>query len=427
MMATLSVTELTQERSYLLGIAYRMLGSASDAEDIVQEALIRASHAGDLRSPRAFLTTVVTRLCLDELGRARRRKQAYIGLSLPEPIPTDDFDGGDAEQRETVGLALLIVLEELSPLERAVFVLRDVFELEFREIAEALSRSEVACRKLLTRARDRIQAGRQCPPALSATQRVVANAFFSALASGDLQGLVTLLAHEATLSTDHGGKVSAARRVLRGSDLVARFLHGLYVKGQRNALVYTLTPALLNGAPALVLRGETGAVEGSFTLEIRELSGHARVVAVRVMRNPDKLVALDRAAVGHDARRPPSQQRSQARQSQRVTIIAIREWRCLQIAGQCREARIAQQAPKGRQTNKPFADHCVAIDPRAKRFLGVVEVKGFEMPQSHAAVELTDGPCVASRSCPVDAGRPHVLRVQAHAQPRVAAERQDGR
>jgi RNA polymerase sigma-70 factor (ECF subfamily) len=245
------------------------------------------------------LTTVVTRLCLDELGSARRRRETYVGPYLPEPIPTDDFAvaaADDAERNESVSLALLVVLDELSPLERAVFVLRDVFDLDFSEIASTLDRNEPACRKLLQRARERIAQAERTPPAPSATQRVVANAFFTALTSGDLQGLVALLAEQATLQTDHGGKASAARRMLHGSHDVARFLHGLFVKGQRElANGYTLTPSLLNGAPAMVLHGPSADVEAAFMLEIVELAGKAQIVAVRAMRNPDKLVALTRA------------------------------------------------------------------------------------------------------------------------------------
>lgn len=295
MTATLSDRELARERPYLMGIAYRMLGSTSDAEDVVQEALVRAAAASELRTPRAFLTTVVTRLCLDELGRARRRRESYVGPSMPEPVPTDDFDADELEQRESVTLALLLVLEELSPLERAVFVLRDVFDLEFAEIAQAIERSEPACRKLLSRARARVQHAELRRPAPSAEQRAVAHAFFSAVASGDLAALVSVLSDEVTLSTDHGGKASAARQTLHGPDHVGRFLCGLYAKGQRGFSGYSVTPLLLNGAAAVALRNADGHVEASFTLEISVTPAGARVTAVRAMRNPDKLRGLTRA------------------------------------------------------------------------------------------------------------------------------------
>lgn len=290
-MTGLPAETLAGERVYLLGIAYRMLGSASDAEDVVQEALVRGASAADVRSPRAFLTTVVTRLCLDELGSARRRREEYVGTYLPEPMPTDAIDG-DGEQRETVSLALLVVLDQLSPLERAVFVLRDVFDLEFSEIAEALGRSEPACRKLLSRARDHIASAPRTPPSPAAEQQAVANAFFTALATGDLNGLVQVLADEAVMHTDHGGKAQAARRVLVGANHVARFLHGLVVKGQRTPGSHYTDVCVLNGAPALVLTETGGPVVAAFTLQIARCAEGPRVEAVRAMRNPDKLRSL---------------------------------------------------------------------------------------------------------------------------------------
>ena len=291
-------SELQRERSYLLGIAYRMLGSASDAEDIVQEALLRAANGGELRSTRAFLTTVVTRLCLDELGSARRRRENYVGPNLPEPVPTDRLDGVAAdpsERRENISLALLVLLDELSPLERAVFVLRDVFDLEFQEIAAALDRNEANCRKLLQRAREHIAGAEPKAPAAIEAQNAVSQAFFQALATGDLQALVNVLADDVTFRTDHGGKASAVRKVLRGKDAVSRFFYGLAIKGKREPENYSAAPMLLNGAPGFVLRGPTGKVEGTFTLRISEQAGRACVTSVLAMRNPDKLVAVDRA------------------------------------------------------------------------------------------------------------------------------------
>lgn len=284
--------ELQRERPYLLGIAYRMLGSASDAEDVVQEALLRAASSSDLRSVRAFLTTVVTRLCLDELGSARRRRESYVGPNLPEPVPTDTVD---TEQRETVSLALLIVLDELSPLERAVFVLRDVFDLEFSEIADALERNETSCRKLLQRAREHIAQADRKRPVAKETQQAVGHAFFHALATGDMQALVNVLAEDATMQTDHGGKASAARKQLEGAEVVAKFLLGLRMKGARKPDEYRSFPCLLNGAPAFVVQRSDDALEAAFTLQISAGDNGARVSGVCAMRNPDKLAALRRA------------------------------------------------------------------------------------------------------------------------------------
>jgi RNA polymerase sigma-70 factor (ECF subfamily) len=294
MSTTPTSDELQRERPYLLGVAYRMLGSASDAEDVVQEALLRAANSGELRSIRAFLTTVVTRLCLDELGSARRRRETYVGPYLPEPVATDALDAG--ERRENVSLALLVLLDELSPLERAVFVLRDVFDLEFSEIGAALERSEAACRKLLQRAREHIAGAQPLAAAPAEAQHAVCNAFYHALATGDLQALVEVLAEDASMRVDHGGKASAARKPLSGSDTVSRFLIGLMAKGQRAHEEYSVTLLPLNGAPGMVLKDPSGATVATFTLRISQLPSGARITDVYVMRNPDKLHALARGA-----------------------------------------------------------------------------------------------------------------------------------
>lgn len=285
---------LDRERGYLIGLAYRMLGSRSDAEDVVQEAMLRAANfEGELRSARAFLTTVVTRLCLDELGSARRRRETYVGPYLPEPVLTDRIDAGDdpAEYRESVSVALLVVLERLSPAERAVFVLRDVFDLDYASIAQALERSEASCRKLLQRAREQLSAAQLQEPAPAPEQHAVSTAFFHAIASGDLQALVALLAAEATLCTDHGGKAAAARRLLVGPDTIGRFLCGLWSKRAHAERQPSVVPCWVNGAPGLVL-SEDGRVVATFTLRIERVEAVPRVVAISVMRNPDKLGTL---------------------------------------------------------------------------------------------------------------------------------------
>ena len=295
--------DIERERGYLIGVAYRMLGSRSDAEDIVQEALVRGAQAEGLRSPRAFLTTVVTRLCLDELRSARRRRETYVGPFLPEPIATDGLDAAaeppaqdPIEHRENVSFALLTLLDQLSPLERAVFVLRELFDLEFGEIADALGRSQAACRKLLQRARAHVRRGQPAPAAPSAQQTQVANAFFQAVAEGDLQGLVSLLAEQAKLTTDHGGKASAARRILHGREVVARFLRGLVGKlAQLPQGLVDVQLMPINGSPGVVARWcEGGQVEAVFVFDIRLAGQRAQVDQVFVVRNPDKLGMLAR-------------------------------------------------------------------------------------------------------------------------------------
>ena len=296
---------LERERPYLIGIAYRMLGSRSDAEDIVQEALLRAvNHDEDLRTPRAFLTTVVTRLCLDELGSARRRRESYVGPYLPEPVLTDRLDAGDdpAEYRENVSVALLTVLDTLSPAERAVFVLRDVFDLDYSVIGDALERSEASCRKLLQRARAQLVDAQLQQPAAAAEQQALSGAFFQALASGDLQGLIELLAESATMRTDHGGKASAARRILEGPDHISRFLLGLWSKRDQLPAELQVLPRFVNGAPALILRvGDE--VFSTITLRIERRADAVRITEIAIMRNPDKLVRL-RAALERDELMP---------------------------------------------------------------------------------------------------------------------------
>jgi len=288
---------LDRERPYLIGIAYRMLGSRSDAEDIVQEALLRAvNHKEELRTPRAFLTTVVTRLCLDELGSARRKRESYVGPNLPEPVLTDQLDVAEdpAEYRENVSVALLMVLDKLSAPERAVFVLRDVFDLDYSVIADALERSEANCRKLLQRAREQLIDAQLEPTAAAAEQEAVSGAFFRALASGDLQGLIDVLAEDASMRTDHGGKASAARRVLEGPRPIARFLHGLWNKRDQLPAELQVMARYINGAPGIVLL-VGGAVFSTFALRIAHSAGVPRIVEISVTRNPDKLTHLQSA------------------------------------------------------------------------------------------------------------------------------------
>lgn len=292
---------LARERPYLIGVAYRMLGSASDAEDLVQEALARAPEEDEVRSLRAYLTTVLTRLCLDELRSARRRRVRYLGPWLPEPVFTDELDapGQDAlAYKEHVSVALLVVLEELSPLSRAVFVLREVFDLELAEVAQALGRSEPACRKLLSRARARLAQRQGRPPAPVAAQGAVAAAFLRAVATGDLAEVVRLLTDEAVAITDHGGKARAARRPVVGPARIARFLVGLARKASRLPTPPRLVPALVCGAPALLAVRADGAIDSALILRIERSSpqADARIAQLAVVRNPDKLRALARGA-----------------------------------------------------------------------------------------------------------------------------------
>jgi RNA polymerase sigma-70 factor (ECF subfamily) len=281
-------------RRRLRGLAYRMLGSMADAEDAVQEAYLRW-HATDrsvVADPRAFLMTTITRICLDVLTSARVRREQYVGPWLPEPVLDTAALAPDSrtELAEDLSIALLLTLERLSPLERAAFLLHDVFDFSFAEVARALDRSEAACRQLATRARAHVRAakprGTAMPPErteeIDAKHSQLISAFVAASRSGDLEALTHLLASDVRVVTDGGGKVAAALNVLEGPDRVARFLVGVASKGWRDD--FTLRFATINGLPGLIVEAPEGLVQTSAF----DIEGDA-IRAVYVVRNPDKL------------------------------------------------------------------------------------------------------------------------------------------
>jgi RNA polymerase sigma-70 factor (ECF subfamily) len=277
----MEVDRFEVQRAYLFGIAYRMLGSAAEAEDILQEASLRwcAAPRDDIRSDRAWLSTVVTRLCLDQLESARVRRESYVGPWLPEPIHTDEH--ADAE---SISLAFLLLLERLSPLERAVYLLHEVFEHSHAEIAETLGRSEDACRQLLHRARKAVQSPRpRYAPSKQAHARLLAS-FAQACERGDAGTLQQLLVEDVTAWSDGGGKATAARRPIVGIERVARAFIGLRAKAPAQTRVDVVE---INGWPALLVR--VGDVVAS-CINI-ETDGE-RIFAIRSIVNPDKLVAL---------------------------------------------------------------------------------------------------------------------------------------
>lgn len=224
------------ERGRLFGLAYRMLGSVSEAEDVLQDAWLRW-HAVDpatVERPGGFLVSLVTRLCLDNLKAARNRLTDYIGPWLPEPLVREVGAAGEPdpaalhEQADDLSIAFLLLLERLTPAERAVFVLRESFDFSYREIAGILGKTEAACRQIERRARQRLEPDRASTvPAPPAEHERLLQGFMNAIRSGDLQGLVTLLAEDAVLTSDGGGKANAARKPLFGADLIARFLVNL--------------------------------------------------------------------------------------------------------------------------------------------------------------------------------------------------------
>lgn len=278
-------------RPLMFSIAYRMLGSVTEAEDILQDAYLRYRQmpAGSIASPRAFLSTVVTRLCLNHLQTARVQRESYLGPWLPEPLLTEDDPDSpisQAERLESVSMAFLVLLERLTPVERAVFLLREVFDYPYPDIAEIVGKDEVSCRQILSRAKKFIAASRpRFTPSTEQHQHLMQQ-FLGAVEEGDLDGLTHLLASDVTLSTDGGGKVrGAATRVVHGAEAVARFVIASlrFIQAE-----FTTEITQVNGEPAILLRIE----DHPFTVvSVTIVQQH--IVDIRVIANPDKLGHLD--------------------------------------------------------------------------------------------------------------------------------------
>ncbi|WP_437924169.1 RNA polymerase sigma factor SigJ [Sorangium sp. So ce291] len=304
--AGVSAECFTAHRRSLFGLAYRMLGSAAEAEDVVQEAYLRARSVEEApESPGAYLATIVTRLCLDVLKSARARREAYVGPWLPEPVATGDLLDGEVaaagyqgehgaaespaarmDRVESISMAFLVVLESLSPLERAALILRDVFDWEFGGIAAALGRSPAACRQLVHRAREHVAARQPRFRATEAERRRLFGAFLDAAARGDAGALAAMLAEGASATPDSGGKASSARRVLSGRDRITRYFIGLLRKG----IGAVTRIASVNGGPALLVYEGTRVVT-ALGLDVSP----AGIDAIWIMRNPDKLARLGAA------------------------------------------------------------------------------------------------------------------------------------
>ncbi|GAA3870738.1 RNA polymerase sigma-70 factor [Streptomyces lannensis] len=287
-----AATEVFEEhRPVLMGVAYRMLGRVSDAEDVVQEAWLRWSRADRdaVRAPRGYLVRVTTRLAVDRLRQAQARKESYVGPWLPEPYATDFGDAvPDTADRavltDSVSLAVLVVLESLSPLERAVFVLREAFGYPFADIAATLDRSEAAVRQLAIRARRHVDERRPRYEVDPAERRDLTERFLAASVEGDLDGLLRLLAPDVRLVGDSGGRTKAPLRVLESADKVARFLAGVAAKGIEDVSFRFLE---LNGGTALlVLSGG----KPDTVLQVEVVDG--LIQCIYIMRNPDKLGSL---------------------------------------------------------------------------------------------------------------------------------------
>jgi RNA polymerase sigma-70 factor, ECF subfamily len=271
-------------RARLLGLAYRMLGSRSDAEDAVQDAYLRFTGAQDVRNPEAFLVTIVTRLCLDRLKSAKAQREIYVGPWLPEPVFDAEDLAADAatELADDLSFALLLALERLSPLERAAFLLHDVFDMPFADVAGMIGRTEAACRQLATRARRAVKDARPAPSATPDRHAALLSAFAEAVASGDVSRLAGLLRADAMALTDGGGRKSAALNPIMGADKVARFFIGLASKNAGRAI--SIRPTMINGTVGALVYAD-GELDHSLSVAI----DGDRIAAIYIVRNPDKL------------------------------------------------------------------------------------------------------------------------------------------
>ncbi len=281
-----SAAQFEPHRRRLMGIAYRMLGSLAEAEDIVQDAWLRwhGTDRSGLREPGAWLSRVVTRLCLDQMKSARSRRETYVGPWLPEPVLDEAAVAADAaiERAEDISVAFLLALERLSPLERAAFLLHDVFDMDFAEVAQSLEREEAACRQLAARARAHLKDTRPRFPVPPREGERLVQAFIDASASGDTAAFAKLLAADALVQTDGGGKRTAARNVVSGRDRVARFFGGASRKYGWGA--WQMRRQQINGMPGLVMTEPDGWVQ---TVAF-QISGGA-IDAIYIVRNPEKL------------------------------------------------------------------------------------------------------------------------------------------
>jgi RNA polymerase sigma-70 factor, ECF subfamily len=296
--------EFEELRPLLFAIAYRILGSVAEAEDAVQEAWLRyAAFPTTPASAKAFLSAVVTRISIDVLRSARVRREEYVGPWFPEPLLTDPYEDPErsAELADSVSMAALLLLERLSPLERAVFVLREVFAFGFPEVASAVGRSEEACRQLAVRARRHMDEGRPRFEADRREREELAERFFDAFREGDIDGLRELLAADVQVVGDGGGKAPALARSIIGAKKVARVLAAILPWLVR--LDMTLEPREVNGQPGAIFRDRDSKVLLTLTLDVLD----GQIQTIRSVSNPDKLGHLgpvgDAWAVAREANR----------------------------------------------------------------------------------------------------------------------------
>lgn len=272
-------------RPLLFGIAYRMLGRVTEAEDMVQDVWLRwqKQNAADIQSAKAWLVAAVTRLCIDQLRLARREREQYYGVWLPEPLtPVTDTDPGQiAELADSLSLAFMVMLESLKPTERAVFLLREVFGYDYTETAAIVGKSEANCRQIIRRAKESLQDKPAPPTAPTEQARRLVETFLAAAASGQMAPVLALLAEESTVLSDGGGRVKAAGRAICGADHVSRFLLGIWPRFMANVETRSVD---INGSPGLLVSSQ-GQVHYALAFEIAA----DRIQAIYIMCNPDKL------------------------------------------------------------------------------------------------------------------------------------------
>src|SRR5919107_1073227 len=294
-----SARVFAEHRALLISVAYRILGSVTDAEDTVQEAWLRWSgvNPSDVRDPRAFLVRVTTRLAIDRLRRAQARRESYVGPWLPEPVLTAPDVAEDVALAESVSMAMLVVLETLSPLERAVFVLREAFGMTYAEIGEVVGRKEEAVRQLARRARDHVRERRSRFEADQTEQRQVTERFLEAASSGDLEAMMGVLAPGVTLVADGGGRALAPRRPVRGAEKVARFMLAVATEEKMARFLESIGaepvpslgvhPAQVNGGPGVVITSGDRPIS-ALVLDVAD----GAVQTIHLVANPEKLAGV---------------------------------------------------------------------------------------------------------------------------------------
>lgn len=290
-----SVEVFDGNRPLLFSIAYRMLGSVMEAEDVVQEAFLRWRRApeDEVRSPSAYLSTVVTRLCIDRLRSARARRERYVGPWLPEPLLGEQTQeiAGTADLDDSLSMAFLVLLESLTPVERAVFLLREVFGYEYAEVASLVGKSEANCRQISRRARQSVAARRPRFESSPEQEERLMDGFLKASLSGDMEALIGLLSEDVVLYSDGGGKTIAALNPIYGPDKVVRWLTAILEKAPPD---FAVRQTMVNGKPGLVSYLGDGSPQGVVTLDV---SGDS-VEAIRLVVNPEKLGNVPR--LGHE-------------------------------------------------------------------------------------------------------------------------------